>query len=143
MTLTLLTPKQAAERAKVSRGTIMNAISDGSLSASRKNSGNRPWQIHPDKLSEWMANRGGIATDIDTDKGAKSDTPKPDENALRIAVLEVELKARDQRISDLEREQERAREGFDREREDLKRDRDSWKEQAQQLARRPRRWWPF
>lgn len=126
MTLATLTPKQAAGRAKVSRGTIMNAIKDGSLSAFRDNRNH--WQIHPDKLSEWLTSRGVIVTDIDTVNGVKTDaveTPKTDENAIRIAVLEVELKARDQRISDLER------------------DRDSWKEQAQQLARRPRRWWPF
>ena len=119
MTLATLTPKQAADRAKVSRGTIMNALKDGSLTGFRDNRNH--WQIHPEKLSEWMASRGATATD----KGVNLDTPKSDENALRIAVLEVELKAEKQRSADLER------------------DRDSWKEQAQQLARRPRRWWPF
>lgn len=119
MTLSTMTPKQAADRAKVSRGTIMNAIKDGNLIAFRDNRNH--WQIHPDKLSEWMAGRG----DNDTDKSVKPDTQTVDENSLRIAVLEVELKAKEQRISDLEQ------------------DRDSWKEQAQQLAHRPRRWWPF
>ena len=115
----MLTPKKAADLANVSRGTIMNAIKDGSLIAFRDNRNH--WQIHPDKLSKWMTERG----DNDTDKSVKPDTQTVDENSLRIAVLEVELKARDQRISDLEQ------------------DRDSWKEQAQQLAHRPRRWWPF
>ena len=123
MTLATLTPKQAADRAKVSRGTIMNAIKDGSLTGFRDNRNH--WQIHPDKLSEWMAGRGVTATDIDPDNSVKPDTPKSDENALRIAVLEVELNAEKKRSADLES------------------DRDSWKEQAQQLARRPRRWWPF
>ena len=44
--------------------------------------------------------------------------PSPDENSIRITVLEIELKGKDQRILDLER------------------DRDDWKAQAQQLARR-------
>lgn len=97
----------------------MNAIRKGALVGFRDN--RNYWQIHTDDLSEWMATR----EPVDSATSANSDTPKAGEHALRIAVLEVELKARDQRISDLER------------------DRDSWKEQAQSLARRPRRWWPF
>ncbi|HBS99285.1 MAG: helix-turn-helix domain-containing protein [Alphaproteobacteria bacterium] len=125
MTLAKLTPQQAATRAKVSRGTIMNAIKDGSLPAMRDNR-NR-WQIHPDKLASWLADRDDNDTDNATGNAAKPDSQEPSttpEKDIRIAVLEVELKAKDQRIADLER------------------DRDSWKEQAQQLAR-PRRWWPF
>jgi excisionase family DNA binding protein len=118
MTLATLTPQQAAERADVSRGTIMNAIKDGALAAFRDNR-NR-WQISPDDLSKWLSGR----TDIATVNDSRHDTATPDEKAIRLAVLEAELKHKDQRISDLER------------------DRDSWKDQAQQLARR-RRWWPF
>jgi excisionase family DNA binding protein len=120
MTMTRLTPQQAAERAGVSRGTIMNAIKDSSLSAFRDNR-NR-WQIPIDKLSDWMSERSEIATvSIDS-----SLPPRAEENQIRIAVLEAELRSKNQRISDLEH------------------DRDSWKEQAQSLARRrPRRWWPF
>jgi len=121
MTLATLTPQQAAARAKVSRGTIMNAINDGSLIAFRDNR-NR-WQIQPDHLSRWLASRTVIATVKGDSVDSQAPAPDP-ENAIRIAVLETELKARDQRISDLER------------------DRDSWREQAQELAR-PRRWWPF
>lgn len=120
MTLTRLTPQQAAERAGLSRGTIMNAIKDSSLSAFRDNR-NR-WQIPIEELSKWMSKRSNIAT-----VNAGSSLPPSDEaNLIRIAVLETELKNKDQRILDLER------------------DRDSWKEQAQSLAKhRPRRWWPF
>lgn len=120
MTLTKLTPQQAAERAGVSRGTIMNAIKDSSLLAFRDNR-NR-WQIPVEELSKWMSERSDIAT-----VGVDSSLPsRAEENLIRIAVLEAELKNKDQRISDLEH------------------DRDSWKEQAQSLAkRRPRRWWPF
>jgi len=123
MTLATLTPQQAAERAEVSRGTIMNAIKDKSLIAFRDNR-NR-WQIQPDQLSKWLSGRTVIATDnaVSPDSAAPG---IPSEFLIRIAVLEADLKSRDQRISDLER------------------DRDGWKEQAQELARqRPRRWWPF
>lgn len=133
MTLIKLTPQQAATRANVSRGTIMNAIKDGNLSAMRDNR-NR-WQISADQLAKWLSDR----TDNISDKPVTNNTielPPPDRNAIRVAVLEAELKGKDQRIADLER------------------DRDSWKEQAQELARRPlepippapvkrRRWWPF
>lgn len=133
MTVTTLTPHQAAARAKVSRGTIMNALKDGALIGFRDNR-NR-WQIKLDDLSKWLSNR----TDNASSRGDSSDTYKPpaiDENALRIAVLEAEIKGKDQRIFDLER------------------DRDDWKAQAQELARRDisnvpltapprRRWWQF
>lgn len=137
MTATTLTPQQAAARAKVSRGTIMNALKDGSLTGFRDNR-NR-WQITLDDLSKWLSGR----TENASFKGGNLDihqhTRKPpaiDENTLRIAVLEAEIKGKDQRIFDLER------------------DRDDWKAQAQEMARRDipyvqlaspprRRWWPF
>lgn len=120
MTLARLTPQQAAERAGTSRGTIMNAIKSKDLSAFRDNR-NR-WQIPTEELSKWVSKRADIITG-----SVDSSLPlRTDENLIRIAVLEAELKSKDQRISDLEH------------------DRDSWKEQAQNLARRrPRRWWPF
>lgn len=134
MTMTMLTPQQAADHAKVSRGTIMNALKCGSLVGFRDNR-NR-WQIKSDDLSKWLS----VRADNATDRSGRSDTYiiRPnDENTLRIALLEAEIKGKDQRIFDLER------------------DRDDWKAQAQELARhdisnasviaqpRRRRWWPF
>lgn len=129
----MLTPQQAASRAQVSRGTIMNAIKDRHLTARRDNR-NR-WQIDPADLSKWLSDRSDIATvkAVTTDSQRM---PLPDENLTRIAMLEAELKAKDQRIADLER------------------DRDDWKAQAQELTRRDapqvqidpvpsRRWWPW
>ena len=130
----MLTPQQAASRAKVSRGTIMNAIKDRQLAARRDNR-NR-WQIDPADLSKWLSDRSDIAT-VKTVNLDSQPLPPPDENLTRIAVLEAELKGKDQRIADLER------------------DRDEWKAQAQELARRDvlqgqidslaplRRWWPW
>ena len=134
MTVAKLTPQQAANRANISRGTIMNAIKDGSLIAFRDNR-NR-WQIDDNELSKWLSVRTGI--DTGNSDNPDRQTPVPiDENVIRIAVLEAELRGKDQRIADLER------------------DRDDWKAQAQELARRDipsglpdppsrrRRWWPF
>lgn len=112
----------------------MNAIKDGGLTGFRDNR-NR-WQINSDDLSKWLTGRSGNSTV----KAVRSDSqkqPAPNGNAIRVAVLEAEIKGKDQRISDLER------------------DRDDWKAQAQELARRDapgvqpslparrRRWWPF
>ena len=134
MTVTTLTPHQAAARAKVSRGTIMNALKDGSLVGFRDNR-NR-WQIKPDDLSKWLSNRSNNVSDK-PDNSDRQKLPVVDEKALRIAVLETELKGKDQRIADLERDRDQRISA-------LERDRDSWKEQAQELAQhRPRRWWPF
>ena len=129
----MLAPQQAASRAKVSRGTIMNAIKDGYLSARRDNR-NR-WQIHPADLSKWLSDRFNIASVKAVTIDRQQVPLPPNENLIRIAVLEAELKGKDQRIADLER------------------DRDNWKAQAQELARRdvpqgqiaspPRRWWSW
>ena len=130
----MLTPQQAASCAKVSRGTIMNAIKDRHLVARRDNR-NR-WQIDPADLSKWLSDRSDIAT-VKTVNLDSQQMPPSDENLIRIAALEAELKGKNQRIADLER------------------DRDAWKAQAQELARRdvpqvqiapphpPRRWWPW
>ena len=130
----MLTPQQAASRAQVSRGTIMNAIKDGHLFARRDNP-NR-WQIEPADLLKWLSDRSDIAT-VKAVTIDRQQVPPPDETLIRIAMLEAELKGKDQRIADLER------------------DRDEWRAQAQELARRdapqeqsapappPRRWWPW
>ena len=99
----------------------MNALNSGALVGFRGNR-NR-WQIKPHDLSKWLAERSDNAT---ARYGSANSPKQPavDERILRIAVLEAEVKGKDQRISDLER------------------DRDDWKKQAQELAR-PRRWWPF
>ena len=129
----MLTPQQAASRAKVSRGTIMNAIKDRHLSARRDNRNH--WQIHPSDLSKWLSDRFDIASVKAVTINRQQVPLPPNENLMRIAVLEAKLKGKDQRIADLER------------------DRDDWKAQAQELARRdvpqgqiaspPRRWWSW
>lgn len=131
MSLITLTPQQAADRARVSRGTIMNAIKDSSLIAIRDNR-NR-WQIPSDELAKWVSDRTANVSAKVSETPANADTSALSDQAARIAVLEAELRGKDQRIADLQQ------------------DRDSWKEQAQELARRTsepalhapakRRWW--
>ena len=94
----MLTPQQAASHARVSRGTIMNAIKHGYLSARRDNRNH--WQIHPSDLSKWLSDRSDIAT-VKAVNSDSQQVPSPDENLIRIAMLEAELKGKDQRISDL------------------------------------------
>lgn len=90
--------------------------------------------LEPDDLSKWLSDRTE-GDNLDTHQHTRK-LPSVDENTWRITVLEAEIKNKDQRIFDLER------------------DRDDWKAQAQELARRDipnvqlaspprRRWWPF
>ncbi len=152
MTVIKLTPQQAADRVNVSRGTIMNAIKDKSLIALRDNR-NR-WQISYDNLSDWVAGR----TDNDSDKLGKIDSEKSlhiDEKVLRIAMLEAEVKAKDQRISDLQQERDARLADKDKQIAEIRKDRDEqivrikvdfdkWFERSQRLHRRRRpKWWPF
>lgn len=48
----MLTPQKASEIAGVSRKTIMNHITDGTLKARRSNE--NKWQIDPKDLHDWM-----------------------------------------------------------------------------------------
>lgn len=115
MSVTTISPQLAADRAQVSRGTIMNAIKNGSLEAHRDN--HNRWQIHPDNLLKWLSNRDDNIT-VSNDK---SDTSEQD-FLFSIRKLEGVVELREMRISELES------------------DRDAWKEQAQRLAE-PRSIW--
>lgn len=163
MTLITLTPQQAADKASVSRGTIMNAINEKTLIALRDNR-NR-WQISANNLSKWMAERSDNTSDNIDNSGSES-APRADENAMRVAVLEVELKAKEQRILDLEQERDarladkdqqiadirkdrdeqitNIRKGFDDQIAQVKGERDRWVDHVQLVGRgRRHKWWPF
>jgi excisionase family DNA binding protein len=152
MTLTKLTPQQAAHNARVSRGTIMNAIKEKSLFATRDNQNH--WKINNDDLSKWMTNRSANVSDSPATPNSHPPTIV-DENAMRIAVLEVEVKAKDQRIADLEQERDTRLADKDqqianirKDRDDqiamIKEDRDRWVDHVKTAERSAkRRWWPF
>lgn len=109
-----LTPNQAAKTLGISRRTIMRAIQQRNLHAIRDN--RNQWQIDGTDLAQWAPNEHAK-----TIAQATPTLAHPiHEMQMRIAVLEAKLKSATSTI------------------DDLKTDRDAWKEQAQRLARP---WW--
>lgn len=97
----------------------MRALKSGALAGIRDNE-NR-WQIDPDALSRWAgqrpdADRPETGQRPDTPPVIQADTP---ETLARLAVAEARLSDALARI------------------EDLRRERDEWRTQAQDLTRRP------
>ena len=139
---------EAATATGVSRSTIFRAIKTGRISATRTEGGN--FEIEPAELHRVFppaetraAHAGNGAMNRDAMAAATADTGQ-------LAQLESEIKAlRD--MSALLREQlHETRDTVD----DLRRDRDAWRQQAQQLAlpkpvtetpaqQQRRRWWPW
>lgn len=115
----MLSPKQAAARVGCGRSSVMRALKSGALAGIRDNE-NR-WQIDPDALSRWAgqrpdADRPETGQRPDTPPVIQADTP---ETLARLAVAEARLSDALARI------------------EDLRRERDEWRTQAQDLTRRP------
>lgn len=96
----MLTPAQAAKKAGVSRGTIMNALKNRDLPATRNNRNH--WQIQDDDLSKWMAERGDNATVMPV---SEPDT----ELKAQVQVLQAELRGRDLLIEQLKSDLAHAR----------------------------------
>lgn len=120
MTDNRLTPAQAAQRAKVSRGTIMNALKSRALIGVRDNK-NR-WKIDPENLSKWMADRAVTVSDNATDKP--------------VTVLEVELRAARDTIERLEADKAALQAD-----KDAATERESWL--RAEIDRTRRSWWPW
>jgi hypothetical protein len=128
--------------AGVSKSTISRAIQAGRLSAARSDDGG--WSIDPAELSRVyppapfpvpVGRPIGRAADGSEGQDA---TPVGTHGPARDALFEVQLDALRQL---LEAERRRA--------DELRADRDAWREQAQRLALpvppkpQPRGWWPF
>lgn len=115
----MLSPKEAAARVGCGRSSIMRALKSKALPAIRDNE-NR-WQIDLDALDRWAGQRPDINR-TETDQGPDtspvipSDTP---ETLARLAVAEARLSDALSRVEDLQRE------------------RDEWRAQAQALTRQP------
>jgi len=120
----MLSPNNASKQAGVSRRTIMVAIESFKLKASRNNRNH--WKIKPDDLRQWMDQRDTPPSRIgDTISGTSTGQVSQDlELLIQIKGLEVDLKGTQDRL------------------DDVKEDRDHWRKQAQELARK-RRWWHF
>ena len=97
----VLSPQKAAERAGVSRKTVMDQIHAGKLKAERNNL-NR-WQIAPDDLEAWLSYRVATRkTDTTTDTYTETLRQLEKENVS----LKVSLQAADKRVADLEEDRE-------------------------------------
>lgn len=123
-TMPELSLSQAAKLTGKSKSTINRAIKSGRLSATRHEDGT--YSIDPAELAR--------AFDVEPPEGAKRRDEEPDRTRLleRIAALEAML-SREREISD-----------------DLKEDRDRWRQQATLLIsdQRPTnssnaKWWPW
>ena len=118
-----LSLSQAAKLTGKSKSTINRAIKTGKLSATRHEDGS--YSIDPTELARVF--------DVEPPDGAKRRSEEPDETRLleRIAALEAML-SREREISD-----------------DLKEDRDRWRQQATALltdqhpASSNLGWWPW
>ena len=110
-----MTPAEAAQRAGVSRWAIMRAIKSHKLKAQRNNRNH--WQIAEDDLVAWCAHSVRTAHPAHVD----------DSDELRARLAGETARA----------------DAAERARDQAEADRDHWRAMAENLAARPRRWWPF
>lgn len=134
-----LSPAEAAKRAGVSRGTIMNALKSKALYGWRDNQ-NR-WKIAPDDLAKWMADRGSPAPDNGTDNSMTALHLENAELRGEIKALSVKLDAVQETLKRSEADLLREREGRAQDKADAAK-REAWaRGQIEALSRR--RWWPW
>lgn len=119
-----LSPRQAATRIGCGRSSIMRALTSGELPAIRDNK--NAWQIDAEALDRWSEKRPGPSPDQGavTDRTAETDQPEParttpadtPETLVRLAAAETRAEMLAEQVND------------------LKRDRDAWRQQAEKLA---------
>lgn len=132
-----LSPAAAAKIAGVSRSLISRSIKSGELRATRRNNGHQ--SIQRDDLEDWMSRRTERATTPpeppQTEPVAASEavTRHADDVAM-IDKLTVELAQVRERLAGVEGEARATAARI----EDLGRDRDAWRAQAERLASEPR-----
>lgn len=128
-----MSPAAAAKRAGVSRSVVSRALKDGKLRGVRKNNGH--WSIPEDALDEWLSS---VTTRAPAEPKPALEAPEhhPDDLA-RIEQLEAELKAAieagqgtREELAAMKATIEEVRKSLD----DLRNDRDAWRDQAQRLA---------
>ena len=125
-----LTLGQAAKVTGLGKTTLTRAIKRGHLSASRREDGS--YAIDPSELSrvykvtpetvETVTATGYAAHRVTTDGEAHATPRDPDVHTL-LAVAQAELRHLSERLEEAKASQD-----------DLRRERDDWKEQAQRLA---------
>lgn len=114
-TLPHMSPAQAAQTAGVSRWAIMRAINSHKLKAHRDNKNN--WRVATEDLNLWCAHS------VRQQQGAH-----PDESQELREKLAGEMARAD---------------AAERARDQAELDRDKWREMAEKLAEKPRRFWPW
>lgn len=111
-----LSPAQAAKRSGVSRWTIMRAIKASEIKALRDN--HNHWRINEKSFDDWCKERSAHTDDAQpfAHAAAQPDAQADMAKSVRIAELEVETKMMRHQI------------------DELKQDRDAWKQQAERLS---------
>ena len=147
---------QAAKHSGFSKPTLSRAIKSGKLSAARLDDGS--FSIDPAELERWKDNNGH-RNHPETQIATHTETPETPKNS---SPLQVELEVLRERLRIFEAERERERAQLVGQVDDLRHDRDHWREQADRatrllsapvetaapappvIAEQPkRRWWPF
>ena len=121
----LLTLNQAAKKSGRSKGTLSKALSNGTLSYVSKNK--HGYQIDPSELSR-------VFPEKPVKTGSDDHLKTPKKTSVNSS-LESELLFLRETIEMMKIERERERQTLNNIIEDLQKDRDHWREQAQQSTR--------
>ena len=114
----LISPAHAAKSKNVSRRTIMRAIENYEIKATRDNRNH--WKIDPQDLDRWADAQSKLS---ERAQPVLPTLPTLDLEA-KLAVAEAQRDAAKEQVTDLQK------------------DRDRWREMAEKLAEKPRRrWW--
>jgi len=112
-----MSPAQAAQAAGVSRWAIMRAINSHKLKAHRDNRNN--WQVSTEDLDQWCAH-----------------SVRQQHPAHPSAHPDVGPELREKLAGETARA-----DAAERARDQAELDRDRWREMAEKLAEKPKRWW--
>ena len=105
----ILTPKQAADTARVGRTTIMRALEKSAIPGARRGNDGR-WQIPEPGLQDWLSHRPDRVVTVRSDDGFRPEMPTPEEVVtLRtdLATARAEISGLKDRLNDRDREVER------------------------------------
>lgn len=97
--MTMLSPKKAADRARVGRTTIMRALEKGEIVAVRNNSGR--WQITPEAVDDWLSMRPVRTHD--------EQSPKKSSVSVELAVAEARIEMLNEQLNETRSERDQAR----------------------------------
>lgn len=114
-----MSPAQAAQSKNVSRRTIMRAINEHALMATRDNRNH--WKIDPQELDRWAKDHWAPSERAHL----RSPIAPTSDLEVKLAVVEAERDAFKARLTEIQE------------------DRDKWREMADKLADKPRWVWPW